>query len=372
MRIGVWMIEGNDFAKRTMLGKPCMEHVKGILAKMKNVVQVQMNGIFFEDSDVLLILSADAPILKPCTMNAFCEASTTTANVLLMEDMKTPLAIAMPSELAKTLSTQADMQGMQDILGALDDCKASPGVWYDAHTATYLRVQNAKTYAQVLKEMSAEKIETLMEAGVIFLDPDRTVVESDVIIGEGTIVYAGNLLQGKTLIGKNCELLPNNRMKNAIVGDETTLESSVLLDCKVGSHTTVGPYAYVRPKSDIGDGCRIGDFVEIKNSRIDDGTKVSHLTYVGDSDLGKGINLGCGVVFVNYDGKTKNRSTVDDHAFIGCNCNLVAPVHVGENAYIAAGSTVVEDVPSDAMMVARSRAVIKEEWVINRKKKGQL
>jgi bifunctional UDP-N-acetylglucosamine pyrophosphorylase/glucosamine-1-phosphate N-acetyltransferase len=146
----------------------------------------------------------------------------------------------------------------------------------------------------------------------------------------------------------------------------------VLTHCRVGAYTTVGPFAYLRPAATVGEHCRIGDFVEIKNSTIGDGTKVSHLTYVGDSDLGKDINLGCGVVFVNYDGKTKNRSRVDDHAFVGCNCNLIAPVHIGENAYLAAGSTVVEDVPADALFVARSRGVVKEDWVKRRKEQGKL
>ena len=146
----------------------------------------------------------------------------------------------------------------------------------------------------------------------------------------------------------------------------------MLVRCRVGARTTVGPFAYLRPDAEVGEHCRIGDFVEIKNSRIGDGTKVSHLTYVGDSDLGKDINLGCGVVFVNYDGKTKSRSRVDDHAFIGCNCNLIAPVHIGENAYLAAGSTVVEDVPADALFVARSRGVVKEDWVKRRKEQGKL
>ena len=160
---------------------------------------------------------------------------------------------------------------------------------------------------------------------MIFLDRDRTIVESDVVIAPGVMIYPGNTLQGSTRIGADCVLYPNNRLNNAVVGRGTTVESSVLLNCAVGEETTVGPYAYLRPDTSVGNHCRIGDFVEIKNSSIGDGTKVSHLTYVGDSDLGKDINLGCGVVFVNYDGKVKNRSKVEDHAFIGCNCNLVAP-----------------------------------------------
>ena len=161
-------------------------------------------------------------------------------------------------------------------------------------------------------------------------------------------------------------------MSNATIGDGTTVEASVLIDCRVGSHTTVGPNAYLRPKANVGDHCRIGDFVEIKNSNIGDGTKVSHLTYVGDADLGKNINLGCGVVFSNYDGKRKYRSTVGDDAFIGCNVNLVSPVSIEAGAYIAAGSTITKDVPAGALAIARERQRNLSGWVETRKAEGKL
>ncbi len=231
---------------------------------------------------------------------------------------------------------------------------------------------DAESFAAAYRYLRAAVVRRHVLNGVAVLDPDRTVIEADVRIGAGTVVYAGNTLQGETVIGENCTLYPNNRMDGAALGDDVTVESSVLLHCRVGSHTTVGPFAYLRPDAGVGEHCRIGDFVEIKNSNIGDGTKVSHLTYVGDSDLGRDINLGCGVVFVNYDGKVKNRSVVEDHAFIGCNCNLVAPVHIGQNAYLAAGSTVVNDVPADALFVARSRGVVKEDWVKRRKEQGKL
>ena len=126
----------------------------------------------------------------------------------------------------------------------------------------------------------------------------------------------GNIIKGDSSIGSNCTLFANNRITNAKIGNSTTIESSVLIDCSIGNNTTVGPFAYIRPGSKINDNCRIGDFVEVKNSNIGDGTKVSHLTYVGDSDLGKNINIGCGVVFVNYDGKIKQHSTIEESPFI--------------------------------------------------------
>lgn len=211
-----------------------------------------------------------------------------------------------------------------------------------------------------------------MERGVTILAPGSTYIEADVAIGPDTVIYPGCFLQSGTRIGSRCTLLPNSRLKGAVLEDEVTVESSVLLDCQVGSGTTVGPFAYLRPGTRIGQNCRIGDFVEIKNSSVGDDTKISHLTYVGDGDLGKDINLGCGVVFTNYDGKQKHRSIVEDHAFVGCNVNLVAPVKVGREAYIAAGSTVTEDVPEGALYVARARGAVKEGWVQKRKEAGKL
>lgn len=218
-----------------------------------------------------------------------------------------------------------------------------------------------------------EKINLLhMANGVTFIDPDHTYIDADVTIASGTVIYPNNTLQNGTVIGQNCTLLPNSRISAAKIGDSVTIESSVLLECEVGKGTTVGPFAYLRPHTVVGEGCRIGDFVEIKNSHIGNKTKVSHLTYVGDSDLGEDINLGCGVVFVNYDGKNKRRSVVEDKAFIGCNTNLVAPVHVGKEAYIAAGATVTEDIPEGALYIARARGTIKEGWVLKRKADGKL
>ena len=235
-----------------------------------------------------------------------------------------------------------------------------------------LRVTNRATLAKATEHMRSRINEKLMENGVTLIDPQRVYADCDVNVGCDTVIYPGCILENGTVIGAGCTLYANCRLNHAKIGDGVTIESSVILDASVADHTTVGPYAYIRPNTSVGEGCRIGDFVELKNSHIGNGTKVSHLTYVGDSDLGEKINLGCGVVFVNYDGKKKQRSTVGDHAFIGCNVNLVAPVHVGRDAYIAAGSTVTCDVPEGALLVAREREAIKEGWVAARKESGKL
>lgn len=201
-----------------------------------------------------------------------------------------------------------------------------------------------------------------MTNGVTLIAPDNTYIEEDVIIGSDTIIYPGNILEGNTVIGNNCVIAQNNRITNTTVGNDTEIVSSVLIDSKVGNSTHIGPFAWLRPKSNVGDNIRIGDFVEIKNSNIGNGTKVSHLTYVGDSDIGENVNFGCGTVTVNYDGINKHRTTVGNNVFIGCNTNLVAPVKLGDRVYTAAGTTVTKDVPDDALVIGRCRQEIKENW----------
>ena len=141
-----------------------------------------------------------------------------------------------------------------------------------------------------------------------------------------------------------------------------SIKSSTIIDSQIGNGTTVGPYAYLRPGSRIGNNCKIGDFVEFKNASFGDGSKASHLSYIGDADVGSNVNIGCGVVFVNYDGKNKFRTVVKDNSFVGSNSNLVAPVTIEENSFIAAGSTITEDVPKDSLAIARGRQVNKADW----------
>lgn len=219
------------------------------------------------------------------------------------------------------------------------------------------------------EEMEARRIERNLEyldAGVVFIDLKAVYIDEGVGIGKGTVIYPCVVLEGDVEIGENCTIGQNTRIKDSIIGNGTSIQSSVILESKVGNETSVGPFAYLRPNSEIGSHCKVGDFVEIKNSRLDDGAKAAHLTYVGDSDVGKKVNLGCGVVFVNYDGSKKYRSVVEDGAFIGCNVNLVSPVHVGKDAYVAAGSTITNDVEDGALYVARSKGKSIEGWVEKR------
>ena len=209
-------------------------------------------------------------------------------------------------------------------------------------------------------------IERHMKNGVTFLIPDSCIVEESVSIGPDTVIYPGTILKGSTSIDSNCVIGPNCMISDTMIGKNTKVICSIISESQIGEHTTVGPFAYLRPGSIVGEKVKIGDFVEIKKSIIGDETKISHLTYVGDAEIGKNVNLGCGVVFVNYDGKVKNKTIVGDNSFIGCNVNLISPVEVKPNSYIAAGSTFTEEVPEYSLALARSWQTIIKDLVIKR------
>ena len=226
---------------------------------------------------------------------------------------------------------------------------------------------NSRVQLAEAEEILRNRINTIhMENGVTLIDPKTTYIGADVEIGKDTIIYPNNILEGNTVIGENCLLYQNSRIKDSVIGNEVDIQSSVILDSKIGDNTTVGPFAYIRPDSIIGKSTRIGDFVEIKKATIGDGTKVSHLTYIGDAEVGSGCNFGCGTVVVNYDGKEKHKTIIGDHSFIGCNTNLVSPVKVGDNTYIAAGSTITAEVKEGDLAVARAKQRNISGWVEKR------
>ncbi|STP28671.1 UDP-N-acetylglucosamine pyrophosphorylase [Enterococcus durans] len=212
-------------------------------------------------------------------------------------------------------------------------------------------------------ELMRQRINKMhMVNGVSFVDPATTYIDAGVVIGADTIIEAGVQLQGNTVIGNDCFIGAHSRIVDSTIEDHVVVENSVIESSLVKRHADVGPFAHLRPKAEIGEGAHIGNFVEVKNAQIGKNTKVGHLTYVGDATLGEEINVGCGVVFVNYDGKNKHHTTIGDHSFIGSNANIIAPVEVAKNSSIAAGSTITNDIPEYAMAIARARQVNKEGY----------
>ena len=210
-----------------------------------------------------------------------------------------------------------------------------------------------------LKEYVLEKF---ADRNVVIYDPATTYIDLDVEIGEGAIIHPMVTLSGKTRIGKNAVIFSGTELIDTEVGENVDIRSSYAIETKIGNNTTVGPFACLRKGANIGAYCRVGDFVEVKNSNISDGVKMAHLAYVGDSDVGENTNIGCGSVFANYNGVSKQRCMVGSNVFIGANTNLVAPVTVHNGAFIAAGSTITKDIPEGNFCIARSRQVFKENW----------
>ena len=214
--------------------------------------------------------------------------------------------------------------------------------------------------AKANKWLQRKTNEKHMLNGVTIIDPEHTYIDVDVEIGQDSVIYPNVHIQGVSKIGSKVEILPNSFLRNVRIEDNCVIDSSKIVESTVGKGTTIGPMSHLRNNTEICENVRIGNFVEFKNSHFGDGSKCAHLTYIGDSDFGKKINVGCGVVTVNYDGKHKFRTTVKDGAFIGSNCNLIAPVTIGENALLAAGSTITDSVEDGDMGIARARQTNKE------------
>lgn len=223
---------------------------------------------------------------------------------------------------------------------------------------------NDRVQLNELNELARRReLEKHMRAGVSIPCTDGVIICPGAKIGRDTVIYTGTVIKGDSVIGDDCTVGPDSLVEDSIIESGVSFVRSVCYSSKILSGADIGPFVRIRPGSLIGAGVHVGNFVEVKNSSIGAGTKISHLSYIGDSDLGSGINVGCGCATANYSGNKKSRTVIKDGAFIGCHTCLVAPVEVGENAYTAAGSTVTQDVPDNALAVARSRQTVKKGWV---------
>jgi bifunctional UDP-N-acetylglucosamine pyrophosphorylase/glucosamine-1-phosphate N-acetyltransferase len=201
-----------------------------------------------------------------------------------------------------------------------------------------------------------------MMNGVTIVDPVNTYIEKDVAIGADTVLHPGTVLRGNTAIGEDCSIGPNCELTDTVVGARVHIKHSILSEAEVGDGSSVGPFAYLRPGAKLAGNVKIGDFVEIKNAFLDEGAKVSHLSYIGDAQVGKNVNVGCGAITVNYDGFNKNKTVIGDDAFVGSNVNLIAPVTIGKGAFLVAGSTITNDVADNDVAIARERQTNKEGY----------
>lgn len=362
-----------------------------------------------EDGDTVLILCGDTPLIKSETIEAFTKYHiegnySVTVLTSKLEDptdygriirdgsgevtgiVEQKEATPEQLEIDEVNSGIYCFEGktLKSVLGKIDNNNAK-GEYYITDAIHIVRAEggavggyiasdsgeiqgiNSKKQLAEAEEVMRNRVnEKLMAEGAIMVDPKSTYIGVDVKIGRDTVIYPGVILEGKTEIGRDSVIGHGCRIVDSKIGDFVEVQSSTVVESSIDDSSKIGPYAYLRPNSRIGKHVKIGDFVEVKNSNVGDNSKASHLSYIGDSDVGSDVNIGCGVVFVNYDGVSKHRSTVKDKAFIGCNVNLISPVTVEESAYIAAGSTITDDVSANSLAIARERQVEKKDWVLKR------
>jgi len=238
--------------------------------------------------------------------------------------------------------------------------------------STEVRGINSRTeLAELSAIMRQNKNEELMAAGVTLIDPATTYIDPDVVVGPDTVIHPGVVIQGQTRIGAACEIHPYACIADTEIADRVTINSfCFIVGARVAEGASIGPFAHLRPQTEIGQGAKIGNFVELKKTTLGPGSKANHLSYLGDATIGPNVNVGAGTITCNYDGERKHQTIIEEGAFIGSDTQLVAPVRVGKGAYVAAGSSITEDVPAGSLGIARGRQTNIEGWV-ERKKKAQ-
>ena len=364
---------------------------------------------FLKDKEgVVTVFAGDAPLTKIETINALIEehvAKNNSATLLsalvqdptgygrIIRDGEEVLKIVEHKDCSEDELKVNEMNAamycfdIKELVSSLDKLSNNnvQGEYYLTDIIGILKAEGKKVGAVVTKyeetigvnsraqlaeaeEILRNRINSIhLENGVTLIDPKTTYIGIEVEIGKDTVIYPNNIIEGNTIIGENCLIMQNCRIKDCIIEAGVDIQSSVVLESKIGENTTVGPFAYIRPETIIGKGARIGDFVEIKKSTIGDGTKVSHLTYIGDAEVGNECNFGCGTVVVNYDGEKKYKTIIGNNSFIGCNTNLISPAKVGDNTYIAAGSTITSEIKEGELAIARAKQRNIQGWV---QKKG--
>jgi len=236
--------------------------------------------------------------------------------------------------------------------------------------AEVLGVNSRGELAEVSAIIKRQRNAALMESGVTMIDPDSAFVGADVTIGADTVIYPDVYIEGRSTIGANCVIYPGVRIADSTIGDNVVINNAcVISESNVRSGARLGPFAHIRPLSDVGENAHVGNFVELKKTSLGAGSKANHLAYLGDATIGTKVNVGAGTITCNYDGTSKNPTVIEDGAFIGSDTQLIAPVRVGKGAYVAAGSSITEDVPPEALAIARGKQVNKEGWVAKRRRK---
>lgn len=293
-----------------------------------------------------------------------------------IREVNTGIYIFQASELLRVLPevSNRNRKGefyLTDVVGLLSRRGRKVSVCKTGNADEVVGVNTRFELAQAADVLRLRKIKALAEAGVTILDPRSTWIDLEATIGPDTVIYPSVTIEGATRIGRRVLVHPSAHLVNAEVGDDVRiLTGAIIKDSRLGKGVAVGPYCHIRSKTVIKPGAKVGDFVEMKNSVFGEGSKAMHLSYVGDAEVGRAVNIGAGTITCNYDGVRKNPTTIGDAVFIGSGTELVAPVKIGRGSYIAAGSTITKDVSPDALAVSRARQFEKRGWAKRRKEKN--
>lgn len=376
----------------------------------KGTAHALNSAVSFITDDKILILNGDTPLIKKDTLlnflKVFDEENTDIAILsfypkrqhsygrIVRNSKGVVERIIEITDYAGEESSEAN-SGVylikKDVLNLLKEIKENPrkGEFYltdiveiavskgykvDAYSIAeedeLIGINNREELSLAMKYLSERVVKEWMSEGVTIYDPLSVWVSPSVKIGKDTIIYPNVFLEGNTIIGQNCIIYQGTRILDSIIEDNVQIKDCTVIESShIKSGSNIGPFAHIRPESIIGQNCRIGNFVEIKKSLIGDGTKASHLSYIGDSEVGKNVNIGAGTITCNYDGKKKHKTTIEDDVFIGSDTQLVAPVKIGKGSYIGAGSTITKDVPPDALAVSRTPQKNIEGWAKRKKVK---
>jgi bifunctional UDP-N-acetylglucosamine pyrophosphorylase/glucosamine-1-phosphate N-acetyltransferase len=376
---------------------------------------IQVAEAAVRDYDSLLVLSGDVPLLKPETiarLRDFHFAQRAAMTILtaapadpsgygrvVRKKADSPEVTAIVEQKALT----AEQQGVREINSGIYAFQTAPLFAHinelkteNAHGEYYLtdiagllvkagervvaleaaqpvEVLGANTIAEMMdldRELRLETARKLMAQGVTILRPDTTVIDSTVEVGADTVIEPFVQLLGDTKIGEDCRVRSYSVIENSTLANKVLVrQGCVIADSRIEAGAMIGPYSHLRPESEIGEGAHVGNFVETKKVKIGKGSKANHLTYLGDTEIGSGTNVGAGVITCNYDGVNKHRTLIGDGVFVGSDSTLVAPLTIGNGAYVAAGSCITEDVPEDALALARARQTTKEGWASSKRKR---
>jgi bifunctional UDP-N-acetylglucosamine pyrophosphorylase/glucosamine-1-phosphate N-acetyltransferase len=402
---------GADRVRAALSGRPNLQFVSQDLQLGTGHALLQAEPLLKGKSGTVLLLYADVPLLEPGTLSRLLEThrKAKTAATILTAELADPYGYGrivrdkegVISRIVEERDASAEQQAIREINSGIYALSLEPlfehlhglatdnsqGEYYLTDLVAIYRQQKMRVetlcldsaaelrgvnsrldLAELSSVLRQRKNRLLMVGGVTLDDPATTYIEMDVTIGADTTIGPGVRLEGTTTIGERCHIHSGVRVTDAtIANDVVVLDHSVIVESVVGSGASVGPMAHIRPGSVLGDSTRVGNFVELKKTALGDGSKANHLAYLGDASIGAGVNIGAGTITCNYDGAKKHKTTIEDGVFIGTDSQLIAPVTIGRGAYVAAGSSITDDVPAGSLAISRGRQVVKEDWAHKRK-----